>query len=121
MPNTPTIKGLQSVLWGVASAVTGVTGVGIITGAEKGTSADKVEITDENGFVVCVVFFNEKNECSFEMIVKTAAPTLAIGDAITVGAVAFCLVDDMKMMWKQNDVQKMSIKATRYKALTADA
>src|SRR4051812_5203502 len=87
--NNPTVKGDSSVVWGAGSVVStavhaaGAVTLGIITDAEKGSSADKIEIMDENGFVVTVVYFNNKNECSFGMIVKTSVPSLDIGDTFT--------------------------------------
>lgn len=125
--NNPTVKGDSSVVWGAGSVVSTAVHaaspvtLGIITDAEKGSSADKIEIMDENGFVVTVVYFNNKNECSFGMIVKTSVPALDIGDTFTLGGVAFCIVDDIRVQWSNKDVAKYNVKATRYKALTADS
>jgi hypothetical protein len=113
--NNPTIVGNNTVIWGTGNIYAGT---GIITGAEKGSSADKIEIQDETGYVVTVIYFNQKNECSFEMVVKTSIPTLAIGDAITIAGTANCHVDDIRVVWSQKDVAKYSIKATKYSGLT---
>ena len=113
--NNPVVIGNNTVIWGTSGIYSGT---GIITDAEKGYSADKIEILDENGFVVTVIYFNQKNECSFNMIVKTSLPTLAIGDAITIASTTNCHVDDIRLMWKQNDVAKYAVKATKYTGLT---
>lgn len=113
--NNPTIVGDNTVIWGTGGIYSGT---GIITDAEVGDSSDKMEIQDENGFTVAVIYFNQKNECQFNMIVKTSMPTLEIGDLISIGGVANCQVENIRRMWKQNDVAKYAITAVRYSGLT---
>lgn len=113
--NTPTIKGNTTVLWGTDGLY--AAGEVVESGSERLTG-DKVEIEDNNGFVVSVIYFNDKRECTFSMIVKTTAPTLARGDAITIGGVVGALVDDTEIVWERRDVRKYKVNATKYDGLT---
>jgi hypothetical protein len=116
MSNIPVIKGDNTVLFGADGVYSGS---GLVTGGNKKTDAEKIEVPDANGFVVAVIYFNNKNECSFEMIVKTAAPTLVPGDTITLCGVAACLVDNAEEIWAQKDVRKFRVTATKYAAITS--
>lgn len=117
MPN-PVIRGDNTVLWGTSGVYSG-SGAGFITTGRKRATAEKLEIKDNNGFTVATIYFDNKTECEFEMIVKTAAPTLAIGDGLTICGVAYALVDDFEEMWAQADVRKLRVKATNYVGITA--
>jgi DNA/RNA endonuclease YhcR with UshA esterase domain len=114
MPGTPTLKGDNTVLFGS----TGGYATGIITSATKRSGSEKLEIKDNNGYTVTVVYFDHKKQCEFEMIVQTAAPTLTQGDAVTIGGVANCLVDDTEEMWSNTDVRKFRVRATKYEGMT---
>lgn len=115
MPTTPTLKGDGTVNWGTAA----VYASGIITNGRKLRTSDTAFVLNNVGFAVTKIYFNHRNECEFEMIVQTAAPTLAIGDTVTIGGVSDCLVDDTESMWKQDDVEKFRVKATAYDAITS--
>jgi hypothetical protein len=114
MPGTPTIKGDNTVLFGSAGAYA----TGIITSASKRTGSEVLEVKDNNGFTVAAIYFDHKNECQFEMIVQTAAPTLAIADQVTICGVANCLVKDIEQMWANTDVRKYRVTATKYEGMT---
>lgn len=116
MSNVPVIKGDNTVLFGADGVYSGS---GIITGGNKKSEAEKLEVIDENGFVVSVIYFNNKKECSFDMVVKTAAPDLAPGDTITICGVALCLVDNCEEIWAQKDVRKFRVSATKYAGITS--
>lgn len=115
MANNPVIKGDNTVLFGSGGYYSGN---GIVVSGNKKLSGDKLEVKDENGYVVATIYFNDKNEFSFEMIVKTAAPDLDRGDQITVAGVVNALVDDTEEMWKQDDVRRVRVNATRYLGMT---
>ncbi|HTJ78537.1 MAG TPA: hypothetical protein VL357_06035 [Rariglobus sp.] len=114
MSNVPVIKGDNTVLFGADGVYSGN---GIVTSGNNKLDGEKLEVADENGYTVAVIYFNEKNQCSFEMIVKTAAPALARGDEITLCGVAACLVDDTELMFANKDVQKFRVNATKYAAI----
>lgn len=109
--SSPTIKGDNTVLFGANGVYSGA---GIITRGSKKTGGSVLEVKDENSFTVTKIYFDDKNECEFEMIVKTAAPDLARGDFITICGVAACLVDETEEMWEQGGVRKFRVKATKH-------
>lgn len=116
MPNNPTIRGDNSVLWGAGGVYDG-TGVGYVTTGRHRAYSEKVEIQDENGYTVAVVYFDEKNDVEFEMVIKTSAPAIAVGDGVTICGIAYALVDEVEKMWEQRGVQKFRVKATNYVAI----
>lgn len=118
MLNVPVIRGDNTVLFGADGVYSGN---GIIVGGNKRLNGEKLEVADENGYVVAVIYFNEKNECSFEMIVKTAAPALERGDEIEICGVAACLVDDTEEIWANKDTRKFRVNATKYAGIAAEA
>lgn len=114
MPNNPTIKGDNTVIWGTGGNYAG----GIITSCSKDNTTEKLEVLDNNGYTVAVIYFNQKGECEFEMIVQTSAPTLAHGDQITICGAVNALVENTKQVWAQRDVCKFQVKATKYTGMT---
>ncbi|WP_043588982.1 hypothetical protein [Geminisphaera colitermitum] len=118
MANVPTIRGDNTVLFGADGVYSG-NGI-IVSGSKKGNS-EKLEVGDENGFTVAVIWFNNKKQCSFEMIVKTAAPELEEGDEIELCGVAACYVDDVEEVWAQKDVRRFRVNATKYAAIVSGA
>lgn len=116
----PVIRGDSTVLWGANGVFTGA-GAGHILSGSKNLQGEKQEIQDNNGATVAVIFFDNKNVCRFEMVVKTAAPTLARGDGVTICGVAYALVDDVEEMWAQRDVRKLRVSATNYENITDPA
>lgn len=113
-PN-PTIKGDSTVLWGTGD---GTTIAGIIVSVRDQLTGEMVEISDENGFTVACVFFNDKHECEVELIVQTSYPTLARGDSVTIAGISGCLVIDVEKQWEQKSVRKLRVKATKFSGIT---
>lgn len=114
MPGTPTIKGNGTIIWGTGQVY--ATGT-IISGRTLSTSDTKM-IMDNAGFTQAKVYFNHRDETEFEALVETSVPSLTQGDAITVGGVANCLVDEVEVLWEQAGEAKWRVKATQYDALT---
>lgn len=115
MANNPVIQGDSTVLFGV-SGTTSITG--ILQSCEVALEGDKLEVQDETGYVVAVIYYNDKKQITFEMIVKTAAPTLKRGDDIAIAGVIGALVDTTRELWRNNDVRKYQVTATYYSGLT---
>lgn len=116
MNNTPVIIGDDSVIWGT----NGVYGEGnIVASGSKRLTGEKLEVHNNNGFTVAAIYFDDKKECQFEMIVKTAAPELSRGDALTIGGQVDCLLDDMETLWEQRGVKRVRVNATKYALVSA--
>jgi hypothetical protein len=116
----PVIRGDNTVLWGANGVFTG-TGAGHILSGSKQLQGEKVEIQDNNGATVAVIYFDNKNVCRFEMVVKTAAPTLARGDGMTICGVAYALIDEVEELWESKGVRKLRVSATNYENITDPA
>lgn len=115
MPGTPTITGDNTVLFGTEGYYSGS---GVVTGGNNKLTSDKLELLDENGYVFATIYFNERNEFSFELTVKTAAPALEIGDLITVAGVLNAEVQGTELLFANNQQRKFRVDAVRYSAKT---
>jgi hypothetical protein len=109
--NNATLVGDQTVLFGTVGYYSGS---GIVISGNQTHEADKLEIQDENGYVICTIYFNEKKQFSFEMLIKTAAPTLEPGDLITLAGVAQAEVQKIDIIWTRGAERKVRIEAIRY-------
>jgi len=116
--NNPTIVGDNSVLWG-ANGVFNGTGSGIVTSGSDELTGEKVEVQDELGQTVAVIYYDDKNNLEFEAIIKTSAPELARGDGLTICGHEFALVDTVTLLWGNKENQKYRVKATKYAAIAA--
>jgi DNA/RNA endonuclease YhcR with UshA esterase domain len=112
--NQATIKGDSTVLWGTAG---GTTISGIIVSVRDQLTGEMVEIPDEVGFTVTVVFFNDRDECEVQLIVKTSVPDLKRGDAVTIAGIDNCLVTEREVNWEQKGARKLTVKATRWSGM----
>jgi hypothetical protein len=113
--NVATIKGDNTVLWGTASA-TGI--AGIVVSARDQLTGEMLEISDEVGFTVALVLFNDRHECEVEVIVKTSYPAIARGDVVTIMGNESCVVLETEKMWEQKQVKKLRVKATQWQGMT---
>lgn len=118
MPNNPTIKGDNTVLWGTGS---GTTLAGIIVRVRNQLTGEMVEVPDENGFTVAAIYFNDRNECEVEMIVKSTFPALTRGEEVTIMGIAGCQVQDYEKVWEQKGVKKYTVKATKWAGMAASS
>jgi len=114
MSNVATIKGDNTVLWGTSG---GTTLAGIIVRVRNQLTGEMVEVPDENGFTISVVYFNDKNELEVEMIVQTSYPTIARGTVVTIMGLS-CLSGDYEKVWEQKGVRKYTLKATLWSGFT---
>ena len=104
------IKGNQSLEWGTAEGG----GTGFVQSAKAKLGGEKLELKDEAGETVAVVYFDEKNECEFEALAQSGVTLPGRGDTISIGGVSNCLVDEVEEMWDNKNVKKFSVRATKY-------
>lgn len=104
------IKGNNTIVWGSGDGAS----LGKVQSSTKKTGSDKVELLDENGEVFTVVYFNTKNECQFEAIFLSSVTLPVIGDAISIGGVAACIVDTIEEKWDNKNAKMFTITATKY-------
>ncbi|MBI5770856.1 MAG: hypothetical protein HZA93_23970 [Verrucomicrobia bacterium] len=118
--NNPVIRGDNSVLWG-ANGVYNGSGSGYVLSGSDELTGEKLEIQDELGQTVAVVFFDDKHNVEFEAIIKTSAPDIARGDGLTICGLAYALVESVTLLWENKGVRKYRVKATKYSAIAAPA
>lgn len=116
MSTTALIKGDNTVLWGARG---GTTISGIATSVRDQLTGEMVEIPDDIGFTVAVVFFNDKHECEVELIVQTSYPSMARGDIVTIMGNTNCLVTEVEKVWENKQARKLRVKATAFTAITS--
>lgn len=104
------IKGNNTITWGAGDGAS----VGKVQSASNKLGGDKVELLDENGETFSVIYFNDKNECEFEAITLAAVTPPVRGDAITIGGVANCLVDEVELKWANKTAKMIVVRATKY-------
>lgn len=108
-----TIKGDTSVLWGAGALYA----TGVISGGSIVTSSEEVLVPNNDGEDIASVLFNVRKEATINIIVQTAAPTLAIGDAITVKGEEGFLVKRCEETFANKDVRKYSVNAVKHASL----
>lgn len=110
----PTIKGNNLVTWGTGAAA----GLGVIQSASNKLGGEKVELSDEDGETFCVIYFDDKDECEFEAIMQSGVSLPTRGADISIGAVVDALVDEVELKWANRDAKRISIRATKYRAMS---
>jgi hypothetical protein len=104
------IKGNNTIVWGAGGAAS----LGKIQSGSRKLGGDKIELLDEEGEVFSAIYFNDKNECEFEAIFLSTVILPVRGDAITIGGIAACYVDDIEEKWANNNAKMFTIRATKY-------
>ncbi|GEM_PF-1916232 len=110
------IKGDNTILWGARN---GTTITGIIVSVRDQITGEMVEIPDDIGFTVSVVFFNDKHECEAELIVQTSYPSIARGDMVTIMGITNVMVTEVEKMWENKQARKLRVKGTAFSAITS--
>src|SRR5688500_18778027 len=113
MPNAPTIKGNNTIIWGTEGQYTG-----LVVRARNRLTGEMDKVADNVGFTVSAIYFDDQRQCEVEIIVQTAAPTLARGDEVTICGVADCLVDETEQNWENKGTSKFTVQATRFLGMT---
>ena len=117
MPSlNPTIRGNNLIVWGT-DELDPQGNIGIITRGNSKRTSDKVEIKDNNGYTVTVVYFNERNETSIEIVYQGTATLPEIGDDVTIAGIP-CICDNTEIVWEQAGVKKFTLNATKYDGVT---
>lgn len=102
-----------------ATAVWGTSGVSnqgfgkLLSASRKRSAAGKEKIPDEEGNTCGVVYFDEEDSLSLEVLCSSAATNPEIGDTITVDSVSG-YVEDYEKKWDHKGTKKLAISATRF-------
>jgi len=106
------IKLGTDVVWGISSTEGGtLTTAGKLLSVDRKTTAKQFEQEGETGEVYSVIFYDQREEVTCEVLCKIAATIPAPGGTITVGGVTDLIVSDVTVKWKAGDTKKLSITA----------
>jgi hypothetical protein len=106
------IKLGTDVVWGITSAEGGVlTAQGKLLSVTRKSTAKQFEQEGEQGEVYSVVFYDQREEVTVEVLCKTTAVIPAPGSTLTVAGVTDLLVSDAEVKWQAGGTKKLSISA----------
>jgi hypothetical protein len=104
-------------IWGLTPETGDTYAAGIIVTQSNKSGADKDFVLDGQGFAIGAAYFNNKNECSIEVVCESGTTPPEPGDEISIAGID-CLVDDSEVKWNQKGWKMLSIKATKFANLT---
>lgn len=106
------IKLGTDVIWGISSTEGGtLTASGKLLSVDRKTTAKQFEQEGENGEVYSVIFYDQREEVTCEVLCKTAATIPQPGSTIDLAGVTGLFVSDATVKWKSGDTKKLSITA----------
>jgi hypothetical protein len=106
------LKAGVTATWGTGEVAH--TAFGIVTKASKKHGAERDKIADIDGDTVGVIYFDDNDAITLDIICKTGMAEPAAGDSISVmGIVA--IVDDHELTWEQKATKKMSVSCSKWK------
>lgn len=116
MPNTYRVvgstNGAGDVEFGTEGA--GYSTIGQVQSASRKTGGEQLELKTRNGNVFCVIFFNEKGECSITAIWDNDYADPVRGDAIDLCGLEDVLVMDVTHNWNIGRERSITINATKF-------
>lgn len=95
----------------------GYTAIGTIVDAKRSDDGDKLELKDRKGAVFVVIYFNDKNECSINVIFDSTVDLPVRGDALSLCELTDVLCDKIEHVWSNEKERMVTITATRYDGL----
>jgi hypothetical protein len=95
----------------------GYAGIGTIVSASHKHGGDKLEIKGRSGGVICVIYFNEKDECEIEAIFDSTITLPARGDTLSLCGLTLALCEEWEKKWENEKECILTIRATRYEAI----
>lgn len=101
------IKLGQDVVWGTQNA--GTLTHGKILSATSKSTAKSFEQEDENGELYSMIFHDQREEITVEVLCNPTAVKPAIGSTLTVCGVTAALVMDSEEKWATGQTKKFSI------------
>jgi hypothetical protein len=88
--------------------------IGTLISGGQDHGARKLEIKDSYGNVVAVVYFDNQDKCTVEVIFDSTATYPEPGDIVSIFGIATCLVDSWKKEWGNEKEVMITINATFY-------
>jgi hypothetical protein len=103
------IKLGTDIIWGTSSAGSGLSAYGKVLSATSKSGGEVFEQKDENGETYSVVFFDDTEEITVEVLSKTAATKPARGTSLSIAGVTGALVIDSEDKWSAGATKKIGI------------
>jgi len=108
------IKRSPDIVWGTTTA--GTLTQGIILSATRKKTSEVFEQKNAIGENHSVIFYDEKEELSCEVLADPAATLPEIGAEVTLAGVTAALVIDCEEKWSNNDAKKISLTLKKWLA-----
>lgn len=105
------LKGTATAVWGTSAV--GNTSFGIVTKASHKKASEQDKIQDVNGDTVGVIFFDQTDVLSMDVICSASATPPAVGAAITIAGIS-AIVLDCDISWENKSTKKLTINATKW-------
>ena len=111
------VKGTAGANVKMGTAGYGYSGIGTIVSGGRTDTGDILEIKDRYGNVVAKIYFNERNECTFDAIFDSTVDIPVRSDSINIAGLTAVLVDQVDHKWEQGKERMLTIKATKHENL----
>ena len=100
--------------WGTGGV--GTVSQGTVVSASVKRPSDKEQGLDENGFVVCQVFVNFRDEVTLKVRCKSSMPNPAEGEdfSFTGGLAITGIIQNWNIDWEQKGFKMLSIDVTKW-------
>jgi len=70
-------------------------------------------IFDEDGFTITQIFFDDRDECSIDVLCETATAQPDRGDDVQICGLA-CIVQDSTLKWEKKGWKMLNVKAKKF-------
>lgn len=116
---TPVIRG-RAAVWGVVTDAGDTFVAGIIQSQNRDITGEEDYIFDNDGFTITEIFFDDRDECSIDILVETGTTPPARGDDITLAGLA-CIVQKSSLKWQKKQWAMLTVAAKKFANLTEGA
>ncbi len=108
------IKLATDVIWGTSGVTlgTGISTVGKLLSFDSKLITKNAEQGDESDELYAMIYYDNREEITLEILAKSAAAKPSPGDAITVNTLVY-YVKDSSEKWASNAAKKFSVTAWR--------
>lgn len=116
---TPTIRG-RAAVWGIVAPEGDTYAGGIIQSQGRESAGEEDYIYDNDGFTITEIFFDDRDECTIDILVEAGTTMPARGSDITIAGLD-CIVQKASMKWTKKGWAMMTVTAKKFANLTEGA
>lgn len=107
----------RSAVWGIATESGDTYAGGIVQGQEILRDGEVDYIFDDEGFTITEIFFDDRDECSIDVLCEAATALPERGDDIAIAGVD-CIVQSATLKWEKKAWKMLNVKAKKFPNLT---